>query len=86
MPAKKKLPRQWAVGDKASVRYIKESHSAMNRFNEICDTGFITKVSPDKVEFKSTAPRTDGFMGMVYTFKRKGDRWVEVKKDCYTLE
>lgn len=85
MPAKSKEPKRFKVGDRASVRFIKTSTHAINRINEIVDTGFISKTTPDTVQFTSDQTSPTEHLRR-YTFKRKADKWVEWGKDCYTLE
>lgn len=77
MPSKSKEAHAFKVGDPAVVRDARD--------NKIVNTGVIAKVTGVRVVFEgpTSAPESRIYR---WVYKRKGTRWVELKKDHFELE
>lgn len=60
-------------------RFKEKEPAIVVRGDKVVDEGFVYNVGQTKVFFFNQS-------GHFFTFKRKGDRWIEFKKDHYELK
>jgi len=78
MSGKSKKAHLFKVGDRAIVLDV--------RSGKLVNTGFVVKVTATHIVFEGPTNEPEAMPTSRWAYRRKGTRWVEMKKDHYELE